>query len=371
MKTIFLLVMAAIFSFNTYAQKCNGITWSSVTDPGPYNWTTMVEADGLRNGPDYNGATVYYPMDAAPPYACVVLSPGYWSDQSSVADWGPFYASHGYIAMTIGTNEPWEYPESRAEGILDAMETLRQENTRATSPLLGKIDTERFVASGWSMGGGGAQRAAAMDDRVKAIVALTPWLIIFSNSEVNHNAPLLILSGEEDNTAPPSNHADVHYNRTPATTNKLKFEVAGDGHHAADGAYGANGDLGKTVISWLKYHLYNELCYCPLFSIPPNTASQYITNVTCGAVTSTGEAVSAQSKSISVYPNPASDRLVVEAALETAQEYKLYSSLGQCLLSGTISGTVSEIDISALSPDVYYLCTGGTCIKLVKTGDNR
>lgn len=131
---------------------------------------------------------------------------------------GPFYASHGIVTIIIGTNSPFDFPEERAAALLDALETMRQENTRSTSPLENQLDVDKFAISGWSMGGGGAQRAAVLDNTIKSVVALCPWL---PSPSLDHDSPVLIFSGENDPTAPPAQHADLHYAATPNTT--IKF----------------------------------------------------------------------------------------------------------------------------------------------------
>ena len=61
-------VLLAFFlcSGNLWAQ-CEGVTIGSLSNPGIYDVATLTEADGLRDGPDYFGATVYYPTNATPP----------------------------------------------------------------------------------------------------------------------------------------------------------------------------------------------------------------------------------------------------------------------------------------------------------------
>ena len=124
------------------------ITIESLSNPGIYDVATLTEADGLRNGPAYFGATVYYPTNATPPYASIAIVPGFTASPDSVEAWGPFYASHGIVTIIIGTNSIYDFPEARAEALLDALETLREENTRNASPLLGAIDEDKFAVSG-------------------------------------------------------------------------------------------------------------------------------------------------------------------------------------------------------------------------------
>jgi dienelactone hydrolase len=278
-----LLLGLLVFSGTAFSQNCDAITLESITNPGVYNVAILRESDGLRNGPGYSGATVYYPTDATPPYANIVIVPGYLSAETTVQDWGPYLASHGIVTMTIGTNGPvfFQFPPQRRDALLDAIVTLKAENIRAGSPLNGSIATDKFAVAGWSMGGGGAQLAAASDPDIKAVMGFCPWLTPASPSDLNHAVPLLIFSGQVDPTAPPSQHADIHYAVTPATTDKLIYEIAGGNHSVANGPDGGDGDVGRIAVSWLKQFMEEEDCYCPLLLDTPATASRYTTNVEC------------------------------------------------------------------------------------------
>jgi dienelactone hydrolase len=280
MKRIYVSILFIVFSVSCFAQSCDSVTKESISDPGPYGVGVLLESDGLRNGPDYKGATVYYPTNATPPFANIVIVPGYRAPEFMVQAWGPYFASHGIVTMTIGTNQLGEFPEQRAVALLDAVETLRQENTRLDSPLFGNIDTNKFAVSGWSMGGGAAQLAAVMDNNLKAVLALCPWLDnSVSSEDLDHPVPLLILSGEVDESAPPAEHADIHYVLTPVATEKLLFEVANGDHRVANGPQGGQGEVGKVALSWLKTYLEGDNCYFPLLLDPPVTASNYLTNL--------------------------------------------------------------------------------------------
>ena len=126
------MLILVLFSVNMF---------SLVNADGPYDVDWIYESDGLRNGPYYLGATLYYPINALEPLASIVIVPGWGMPESSIQNWGPFFASWGIIAMTIGTNNPsTDWPEDRAEALLDAIETIRQENNRIDSPVNGRID---------------------------------------------------------------------------------------------------------------------------------------------------------------------------------------------------------------------------------------
>ena len=133
------------------------------------------------------------------------------------------------------------------------------------------------------MGGGGAQLAAVEDSTIKAIIALCPWIdpLQITVNSLNHDIPPLFFSGQNDVVAPPSTHANVHYNYIPSTTDKLIYEISSGGHWVANGPSGGQGEVGRMALSWLKEYLIEDYCYCPLLLDILLTASGYQTNITC------------------------------------------------------------------------------------------
>ncbi|MEX1131838.1 MAG: T9SS type A sorting domain-containing protein, partial [Flavobacteriales bacterium] len=353
----FLLVLT-LCSRVGFTQNCDPLTLESISDPGMFTWATLTEANGIRNGPAYAGATIYYPTNGTPPYPSIVIVPGYVSAQSSIQAWGPFLASHGIVTMTIGTNSLFDTPPARRNALLDAIITITEENTRTNSPLIGQIDTESFAVSGWSMGGGGAQLAAAADPSLKAVVALCPWLDTQTPaSAINHAVPLLILSAEQDGTAPTASHANVHYANTPATTNKLIFEIDNAGHNVANTPSGGQGYAGKIALSWLKYYLVGDSCYCPLLLDAPPIASRYDTNVECNSITtSLNEVGSEGDPAILLYPNPSSGTINLEVdVMGDGTTYEIMSLAGARIAGGSLSRRSTTIDIQDLSSGMYLM----------------
>ena len=47
--------------FHSVYGQCEAVTLESLSIPGPFSVAVLDEEDGIRNGPDYNGATIYYP----------------------------------------------------------------------------------------------------------------------------------------------------------------------------------------------------------------------------------------------------------------------------------------------------------------------
>ncbi len=357
-KGLYLLLCLSLYASAGIAQSCDPVTLDSITDPGIYSVATLTESNGLRNGPDYSGATLYYPIGATPPFASIAIVPGYVSLQSSIQDWGPFLASHGIVTMTIGTNSLFDNPYQRRDALLDAIVTITAENTRSGSPLNGSLDLDRFAVGGWSMGGGGAQLAAAADPTLKAVMALCPWLDNQTTAaDLDHAVPLLIFSGEIDAVAPPAAHANIHYNLTPATTSKLKFEIDNAGHNEANSPTGGQGYVGKIGLSWLKEFLLGDDCYCPLLLDTPSVASNYITNVTCPASPTTTNEIAAASKVFyQLYPIPCEGSINLEVEqINGGTTYEIMSVTGAKVSSGRVEGRTTNIDVQELPTGVYMM----------------
>jgi len=249
---------------------------ASVTGSGPYETARLNERSGIRNGPDYDGATIHYPIDAEGPLPSMVLVPGYLSPQSAMARWGPFLASHGIVTMIIGTNRRSEMPEERAAALLDAVRTLEAETLREESPLLDRLDVDRIGVGGWSMGGGGAQLAAVEDPDLDVVLALCPWK---PGRSFDHPVPVMILGAERDRLASVELHAFAHYRNTSEDTPRLYFEVEDAGHGLAMSPRNAGGDVGRTALIWLRCFLEDRDEYRVLLERPPASAGRYLLSV--------------------------------------------------------------------------------------------
>ena len=251
---------------------------------GPFDVERVRERDGLRNGPRYRGATIYYPAEKVaadgvePPMpparlASVVLVPGFMGPERSMSRWGPFLASHGYAVMTIGTNGPSDNPDARGAALVDGMVTLRAENERPDSPLFGRIDPDRIAVGGWSMGGGGAQVAATLDPSIKAVLALCPWK---PRPHVTHAVPVFFLGAENDGPAPVRKHALPHFERLDDETPKLLYEVRDTGHNLAMNPRYAGGDVGRFALAWIKVFVDGDASWLPLLEAKPDNASRFL-----------------------------------------------------------------------------------------------
>ena len=174
------------------------------------------------------------------------------------------------------------------------------------------------------------------------------------------NSPILIFSGQIDVVAPPGNHANIQYNYTPSSTKKLKYEVFGGGHTIANTPLGGFGEVGRMGLSWLKKHLVNDSCYCPLLLDIPTTASNYETNIDCSTTIGVVDYIN----DLIVYPNPVSSTISFKEGIIKNNIYKILSVDGKVLKSEFL--TSSKIDVSFLKKGIYFLEYRNRKIKLIK-----
>jgi len=362
-KLIFtLLTVIPVFSFCQTNSDCSDVTISSATVNGSYTVNSYLESDGIRDGNDYYGSTIYYPENTSGLLPSIIIIPGYANPELSIQAWGSFLASHGIVCMTIGTNSIWDEVTDRKIALQDALISLKAEQIRINSPLFNNLDTNLIALGGWSMGGGGAQLVAVEDPSIKAILAFCPWIdpSVVSPSLLNHSSPILIFSGQIDVVAPPGTHADIQYNYTPSSTKKLKYEVFGGGHTIANTPLGGFGEVGRMGLSWLKKYLVNDSCYCPLLLDTPTTASDYETNIDCSNPTG----VVNYKNDLIVYPNPVSNTITLRGVLNKNNLYQIISIDGRVLKSEILNS--SKIDVSYLTKGVYILNYNHQKYKIVK-----
>ena len=278
---------------------------------GPYEFAFITESDGMRNGPDYRDGILYYPLNGTPPYKNIVLSPGFGGNSASMSSWGAFYASHGFVAMTVGPND--EINDShyqRGEGLIDGTQTIIEENSRFGSPVYGLIDVESFTVSGYSMGGGASHDAALIAqanqlDHIVAVISLNPT-VIFEDCNlcpantyegevyciclvpelIAHSLPSLIFAGQfelDELTAYEGLLGQDIYANLPDETDKILFEGANSGHGFAELS---NQEVADKILAFMNYFILNDENFCEELQQIPNTASLYLNNIDCEQIAS-------------------------------------------------------------------------------------
>ena len=357
-----IILLFLVSNYISFSQGCESISIDNISNPGPYTYQTIIESNGMRNGPEYLGATLYYPIGVEGSFSSLILVPGFVSPQSAVSAWGPYLASHGIIVMTIGTNTSTDLPEDRANALLGAVQTLQEENNRETSPVYQQIDINKISVGGHSMGGGGAQIAATMDESLKSVISLNPWIqqSVVDYDYLNHSVPHLIISGQDDTLAIVDNHANVHYEYTPNTTPKAIYEIENGIHSTGRFPSTANNYVGKIVLSWLKYFADDNDCYFPLILEYPEQASIYQNNLETFSFNDN------QYSLINFHPNPVVDFITLRSNFNKNEKYLIVNNLGQIVLDGEIKNNLEIINLSYLSPGIYMLKVKNNTFKIIK-----
>jgi dienelactone hydrolase/predicted small lipoprotein YifL len=247
----------------------NEPTRESATSMGPFD--VAIVTSGLRNGPDYGSQTLHVPEGAEPPLAAVAIVPGRDEVESSIRAWGPFLASHGIVALTFGTNDPGEGPDSRALALLDALETLRAENRRDGSPVEGQLALDHLGIMGWSAGGAAVLNVASSTPALRAAIVLTPFSPggEFPEDEV----PTLFLAGSADPRA--GGQSQGVFESLPESTPKLLFEIEDGDHEVGNDPRNAGGEVGLYGLSWLQVFLVGDERYRPFLEETPSQASDF------------------------------------------------------------------------------------------------
>lgn len=197
--------------------------------------------------------TVSYPTDATPPFASVAVCGGFTNTGPEMADWAPFYASHGIVSIIVTTGAA-DDPGTRGDKMLAALEQLKAENTKADSPLNGKLDTARVGTSGYSMGGGGTTYASLKTPTLKTSVGLAAWNPATSGITV----PTLLLCGTSDSTAA-CNMSMGAYSNIKEPAPKMLVSITGANHFNWFGPTSAGmGISGKYALAFQKVYLEGD-----------------------------------------------------------------------------------------------------------------
>ena len=72
-------------------------------------------------------------------------------------------------------------------------------------------------------------------------------------------------------------------------------------------------------------------------------------------------------RQVIIYPNPTNSKINLSLKFSEELNYELFSSLGKLLIIGTIKTDNQEIDLSNLSPNIYYLKLGNQVFKILKS----
>jgi len=262
---------------------------SNPYERGPDPTKAMLEADlgpfsvgsyRPSSTPGFGAGTIWYPSNTAEgPFAAVAVCPGFFEGESAI-DWvGPRLASHGFVVITISTNGSFDYPSSRADQLMAALDTVIDESNGST-PISGLVDPNRTGLSGHSMGGGGTLIAARDNPSVDAAIPLAPWNSGSTNFS-GVDAGTLIIACEDDSIAPVNSHAWPFFQSL--TAEKAFMEFSNEDHFCANSGNGHEPLLGKYIVSWMKRFLDFDTRYDPFLcgashdeDLQSNELSEYL-----------------------------------------------------------------------------------------------
>jgi hypothetical protein len=178
---------------------------------------------------------------------------------------------------------------------------------------------------------------------------------------------VVIFSGENDTVAPPLQHADIHYDATPNTTDKLLFEIANGNHSVANNPNGGGGSIGKIALSWIKLYVEENDCYCSLLTddllVNPPAASKVEQDFECELLS-----LNNQELAIELYPNPTSNFInIVNKADMVLEGVKIYDMNGKFVSEVLITNSNTlNIDLSGLSSGIYMLHAYNDQLNIIK-----
>lgn len=98
-----------------------------------------------------------------------------------------------------------------------------------------------------------------------------------------------------------------------------------------------------------------------------NFVSRYDINGLIGCATASTSEMNSAQVNYKVYPNPFDDQLTIKTDFTSIKEFKIYTILGELMITGQLNSDVNTIDLSSLSPNIYFLRTKDQSIKLIKT----
>ena len=210
---------------------------------------------------EFADVMVFYPLTLSfdRPNGAIAFSPGFRAGADNYEWWGPTLASLGYNVFIFNTNEPTDGLAARADALTALVDFIKAENANPDSPVTNKIDEDKIVLMGHSMGGGAALAAAdSLGDAVDAVIPLSLYCCepggSFEGDYGSLTAPALIIASAEDEVAPPEAHARLLYDSL-GSENKVYMEFAAGDHMIVANGGPDHDTMGRVTLAFLKVYL--------------------------------------------------------------------------------------------------------------------
>lgn len=233
-------------------------TAASLLAKGSFEVASYVIERGSAKG--YGGATIWYPKSSTQTFGVVSLTPGFLASQAQYKPLAQYIASHGFVVINLDPNSIFDQPDQRAKEMAAALKQVTDMANAGKAPFAQVTDVTRRAVSGHSMGGGGTLTAASSDPTLKAAVPLAPWHT--TKRFARDTVPTLIVACQNDQIAPPKQHADLFYASLPDSTPRGEVEVKGVSHMCSTNvAPNYVDEVSKAVVAWLKRFVDEDMRY--------------------------------------------------------------------------------------------------------------
>lgn len=226
---------------------------------------------------------VYYPTNATAPFSGLVFCPPYTATQAMFAAWGPFFASHGIVLVTMNTTTTMVQVDQRDDQQRKVLDALKAENTRSGSPLNGKLATDRIGAVGWSMGGGATWINSAQYPGLKTAFSLAGHNMTAmapASKGGSTKCPTLLINGATDSTILGGmGQSDGVYRNIPSGIPKVFYEVRGKGHMTWGSPTAGGAASGEIALAFQKTFLDGDLRWAKFIKKPSNASKWETANI--------------------------------------------------------------------------------------------
>ncbi|MDB2336142.1 T9SS type A sorting domain-containing protein [Flavobacteriaceae bacterium] len=374
MRFILVLLLFVVFTFSSFAQQTIN---ASITHDG-------IQRNYILYIPEiYDGNTAVPLILNFHGFGSNAAQQMFYGDFRDIADTEGFLLVHPEGTTFIG-NQFWNvgFPGLSStiddvgftEALIDELATLYA------------IDLDRVYATGMSNGGFMSfLLACQLSEKIAAVASVTGSMTqdTFDDCNAQRPTPVLQIHGTEDDVVLYNGNtlsipiADVisywvDYNNcetTPTTTtfpdidpsdgstiehsvyedgdNGITTEhmkVIGGGHTwpgSVINTAGTNQDIDASMEIWLFFSRYD-------INGPLSTDN-------------------IENNPVTIYPNPTQSKINLSLNYAKEVHYKLFSPLGKQLMTGTITSSNQEIDISHLPSNIYFLKVGNQFHKVLKS----
>jgi dienelactone hydrolase len=363
-----------------------GISFSAYAQTFAIGQATFQWPDPDRNNRNVN-IKAYYPATsagtnatpAAGTFPAVAFGHGFAMSYTAYQNVWEYYVPRGFIFLMVNMENGFNPDhEEFGKDILFTGKEFKNRSENNNGFLLYQKHNGKTALMGHSMGGGASVLGASFDP------AFPDAVLGFASAETNPSAidaassvtaPFLMFAGSGDAVTPPANHQVPIYNAL-ASTCKILVNITGGAH-----CYYANTDVacdfgellsgGNITIDRAQQQEIVNSIMLPYLKVllkdDPNTTELSSALNQPGITSTVGCNLGVENmisfSGVSLYPNPATDKLFIQNLPENITQAELIPMKGYRVITPVQNGFV---DVSALAEGLYFISVGGRTLKFVK-----